>query len=242
MYVVWADLRDGDGDIYLKRSGDYGATWSEDMRLTKSAGYRGQPAVAASGSTVLVFWMDNRDGNWEIYYARSADGGETWSQDTRFTNDGGVSEVPVVAVSGNTAHVAWTDSRQTDPEGHYIDAYEIYYKSSTDGGATWSDEIQLTDAPKWSADPSIAALGSNVHVVWPDRRDMAGSGREADRELYYKYSADAGASWSGDTRLTYLTGESAIPSIALSDSTIHIIWEDTHSNSSQIFYKRGVPE
>ncbi|MFH0885164.1 MAG: hypothetical protein V1861_05640, partial [Candidatus Micrarchaeota archaeon] len=227
VYVVWVDARDGDGDIYFKRSEDYGATWSKDMRLTKSAGLRGQPTVSASGSTLLVFWMDNRDGNWEIYHMRSTDDGETWSDDIRFSFDEGVSEVPVVAFSGNSAHVAWPDSRTSGPEEHYIDAYEIYYRRSTDGGASWSDETRLTNAPKWSADPSIAVLGSYVHVVWPERRDMNGSGREDDRDIYYKYSTNEGASWTSDFRLTNAIGESGIPSIALSNSTIHIIWEDS---------------
>ncbi len=238
--VTWIDLRDGNSDLYLRASNDNGVTWSDEVRVTNSIGSKVQPSISIHDEDILIFWMDDQDGNWEIYYGSSQDGGKNWAAPVKFTDDPGVSEVPVVARSGDDIHVVWTDSRTTSPDEHYIDAYEIYYRRSNDGGATWSEEIRLTDAPKWSADPSISVLGSDVYVFWPDRRDMPGSGREDDREIYYKYSNDGGVTWSDDMRLTNSIGESGLAAVAQSKSSLHVLWEDTRSGRSEIFYRRGV--
>ncbi len=45
------------------------------------------PVIAINGSVVHVVWSDERDGNYEIYYKRSTDGGVSWGADTRLTNN-----------------------------------------------------------------------------------------------------------------------------------------------------------
>jgi len=237
--VTWIDVSDENGDLYYRASEDYGVHWTDEMRLTKTPGNEMQPTISIQGDNVVIFWMDDRDGNWEIYYLYSQDGGRNWSAPIRFSNDPGVSEVPAIACSGSEVHAVWADSRTKSPDEHYIDAYEIYYRMSSDGGATWSEEIRLTDAPKWSADPSIAVLGQSVFVFWPDRRDMPGSGREDDREIYYKYSLNGGKTWSDDFRLTNSSGDSSIPAIALTNSFIHLLWEDARRGESEMYYSVG---
>jgi len=74
IHVVWAVFGDGNkNDIYYIHSADDGLTWGTETLLTnnttKSNG--SYPCVSASGSAVHVVWMDNRDGNSEIYYKRN---------------------------------------------------------------------------------------------------------------------------------------------------------------------------
>src|SRR5918994_4039441 len=35
--------------------------------------------IAASGDNVYVTWWDNKTGNWEVFFARSTDNGETFA-------------------------------------------------------------------------------------------------------------------------------------------------------------------
>ena len=61
------------------------AQWQPDQRLTNNpansyTSYNNAKNIAISGDTVHVVWQDNRDGNDEIYYKRSIDGGLTWEQ------------------------------------------------------------------------------------------------------------------------------------------------------------------
>jgi len=86
VHVVWFDKRDGNYEIYYKRSTDAGVNWGTDTRLTSNSSDSRYPSVAVSGSVIHVVWYDNRDGNNEIYYKRSTDAGVSWGADTRVTN------------------------------------------------------------------------------------------------------------------------------------------------------------
>ena len=109
-------------EIYTKRSGDGGATWDPDQRLTSAIGVSQRPTVARAGEDLYLAWMDNRDGNFEIYFKHSADAGKTWGDDVRLTEDDAESSHPMIAVGKGRVHVLWVDHR----EGYR----EIYYKQT----------------------------------------------------------------------------------------------------------------
>ncbi|MCK4396050.1 exo-alpha-sialidase, partial [candidate division WOR-3 bacterium] len=111
VHVVWYDHRDGNWEIYYKRSTDGGTSWETDTRLTDNSVQSWYPSIAVEGSDVHVVWYDIRDGNWEIYYKRSTDGGTSWGTDTRLTDNINFSWYPSVAVEGSNVHVVWYDTR-----------------------------------------------------------------------------------------------------------------------------------
>jgi hypothetical protein len=224
VHVVWKDARDGNAEIYYKRSTDAGVSWGADTRLTNSIANSVYPSVAVSGSIIHLVWNDERDGNSEIYYKRSTDAGISWGADTRLTNNTADSYFPSVAVSGSFVHVVWEDYRDGN--------YEIYYKRSTDTGINWGADTRLTNNSASSYSPSVAVSGSVVHVVWWDYRD-------GNDEIYYKSSTDGGVSWGADTRLTIDTATSWFPSVAVSGSFVHIVWNDERDENSEIYYKRS---
>jgi hypothetical protein len=180
VHVAWCDERDGNAEIYYKRSTDSGVSWGADVRMTNNTAYSDYPSVAVSGTLVHVVWDEYRDGNFEIYYKRSTDAGVIWGADTRLTNNTSYSEGPSVAVLGSVVHIVWYDYRDGNNE--------IYYKHSTDDGVSWGADTRLTNDPANSYSPSIAVSGSVVHVAWQDFRD-------GNWEIYYKRSTDAGVSW-----------------------------------------------
>ncbi|MBI5402880.1 MAG: T9SS type A sorting domain-containing protein [Ignavibacteriae bacterium] len=182
------------------------------------------PVISASGTNVHVVWIDERDGNPEVYYKRSTDEGVNWGTDTRLTNNIYYSSLPSISVSGTNLHIAWEDKRDGGNA-------EIYYKSSTDGGINWGTDTRLTNNPANSESPSIAVSGSIVHIVWFDERD-------GNTEIYNKRSTNGGVNWGTDTRLTNSIQYSAFPFVAVSGTIVHVVWEDTRDADYEIYYKR----
>ena len=225
VHVVWYDNRSGGNyEIYYKRSTDGGISWGADTRLTNNVYYSSDPSISVSGSVVHVVWDDQRDGNDEIYYKRSTDGGTIWGSDTRLTNDSSLSRNPCVTASGSVVFVVWNDYNTLD----------IFYKCSTDGGISWGVDTQLTNDPGPSWYPAVSVSGSIVHVAWEE-------GRGGNANIYYKRSSDGGINWGLDTPLT--NNDTTIyfgsPSLSISGSVVHVVWTDTrdHGMNYGVYYK-----
>ncbi len=224
IHAVWYDNRDANNEIYYKRSTDGGLNWGTDTRLTNDVSFSELPSIAVFGSIVHVVWDDQRDGNKEIYYKHSTDGGITWTSDTRLTNDNAASGGPSIALSESVVHIVWIDHRDGN--------YEVYYKQSTNAGINWGADIRLTNAPFEKRAASLSISGSVIHVAWYDYRD-------GNYEVYYKHSTDAGANWEADKRLTQNSGYSIYPSISASGANVNIVWEDNRDGNYEIYYKKS---
>lgn len=230
VHVVWYDNRDGNYEIYYKRSTNRGESWGPDTRLTTNTASSTDPCIAVSGSAVHIVWVEYRDGNNEIYYKRSSDGGITWGPDTRLTNDYYQSLYPSVAASGSAVHVVWQNGSPSAVRLYYMHStVRLYYMRSTDGGLTWETNTELSSSD--GEYPCVAVSGSILHVVW--LRLLGGF------FVGYKRSTDGGVTWQADTTLVRGTGFSWNPSVAISGSLVHVVWEDTRNGSSEIYYKRS---
>lgn len=218
--AVWYDSRDGNNEIYFKRSTDAGVSWGADTRLTNNSAVSQFPSISVFGSTVHVVWQEERDGNQEIYYKRSTDGGVSWGADTRLTNQLAISRNPSLSVNTTFVHVVWEDFRHGN--------FEIFYKRSTDGGISWGVDVRLTNDLAGSFSSSVSVSGSNVHVVWWDERD-------GNPEIYYKRSTDGGVSWGADYRLTNNAAYSFVPCVSVSGSVVHVVWQDNRDGNFEIY-------
>jgi hypothetical protein len=112
IYVVWVA---SDNNIYLDRSTDGGATWGTDVRVNDAvAAIREWPSISRDGLGNLYFvWMDNRDGNNNVYFSYSKDGGNTFSPDTLIHNGLPDDKYPGIVEGQQTGplsevHIAWT--------------------------------------------------------------------------------------------------------------------------------------
>ncbi|UCD18819.1 MAG: T9SS type A sorting domain-containing protein [candidate division WOR-3 bacterium] len=227
VHVVWYDNRDGNYEIYYKRSEDGGATWGADMRLTNDPGLSCMPSVAVSGSEVHVVWEDDRTQDPEVYHKRSTDGGVTWGSDVLVTTVAGSQGMPSVAVFGGGIHVTWTDVT-------LMGNSEIYYGCSTDVGTTWGTPFRISNATGFSTSSSIAAHESDIHIAWHDSRFGWWN-----NEIYYRCSLDGGTTWGLETRLTEDTTFSNVPSIAVSGNNVHVVWEEMRDGNFEIYHKRS---
>ena len=120
LWVTWVDYRDGNYEVYLRRSTDCGASWESETRLTNAADTSCFANLALHEGRLHAVFSDRRNGNYEIYYKGSTDLGVTWSADERLTDDPAVSTRPSVAAGDSAVHVVWCDDRDGN--------FEIYHK------------------------------------------------------------------------------------------------------------------
>ena len=91
--------------------------------------------IAASEDNVYVTWWDNKTGNWEVFFARSTDNGETFGNTINLSNAMGRSDDSNIAASGDNVYVTWWDNK--------TGTREVYFRASTDNGETFGNTIML---------------------------------------------------------------------------------------------------
>ena len=227
IHVVWMDNTTGSYDIYYRKSEDGGATWSPRQSIVQTSGDSIYPAIAIGSSGALhVVWYDQTYGYPEIYYKKSPDAGMTWNPAKRLTcTTSSWSEDPAIAIDTNdVVHVVWLDESPGNPD--------VFYRSSSDGGTTWTAARRLTWTSGNTATLSIVSASSEtIYAAW---------GNGPPTEIYSKKSPDGGATWSFVTRLTWTSGSSWEPAMAAdSKDTIHLVWRDETPGNPEIYYKHG---
>ena len=95
----------------------------------------------------------------------------------------------------------------------------IYYKTSDDGGDTWSEDVRLTDSGS-NYFPTIAETsGGKTWVAWT-------SYRFGNFDIWYKASEDGGTTWSTHAPFTRFTGFDGLPSaVVLSGDRLALFWQ-----------------
>ncbi len=228
VYVAWQDNRFGNEEIMIKRSTNSGLNWSNDIRITNDAANSRTPSIYVKKNLyeeVRLVWEDTRDGNSEIYYTYSLDGGVSFFGQIRISTLNSSSAIlPTITCSGLDRHVAWQDNRDGNAE--------IYYKHTINGGINWSGDTRLTNNSHDSQNPCLIRNNDFIGVVWYDNRD-------GNNEIYLKTSTNSGNNWSSDKRLTNQSDASARPSLDISGQNIHVAWEDYRDGHSEIYYKRS---
>ena len=256
VHVVWDDATDysnagTDYDIFYKMFNTTTQSWTTTQVVsTDSTTTSDFPSLAIdSQNNVHVVWEDLTDTNaagsdWDIFYKVYSATTQTWSNlKVVSTESTAGSYTPNIAIdSKDNVHVVWYDT--TDYGGSGVDG-DIFYKMFDSNTKTWGTTIVVsTDSTSDSAKPKIAIdTQNNVHVVWEDYTDYAGSGG-ADYDIFYKLYSPLTKTWSTTQVVsTESTGYSLDPSLITdSQNNVHVIWQDYTNyagsgNDADIFYK-----
>ncbi|HEX7033629.1 MAG TPA: sialidase family protein [Nitrososphaera sp.] len=226
VYVVWLDLdAEGDSRILFKSSLDGGATFGEAVEISSIANIGSFPKVVAYGNNnVYVTWNVIGSGTDEgLYFARSSDGGETFSDPIKLSDSAGESQV---AAYNQTVYVI---SGGLDP----IEMSGFYLFKSTDSGETFSDPL-LIDAGGVFVNPTnveIAAVSEDLAYV---AGQVSVDGNE--EILLLPISGDNATS---TVNLSKNAKISECPSISISGNNIYVVWEDMTPGNHEVLYAKG---
>ena len=247
VYAAWIDNRNGqpgraDNDIYFDYSEDGGLTWQDDdIRFNTdqpAAEDSGPVKLCCDGRSVYAVWGDNRDGENDIYFNSSQDGGANWqASDQRLDSSpaGSVeSDNPQICCNGLSVYVAWDGDRQ-GPERH-----SIFLNRSSDGGLTWeASDIRIDNDPASAENVQICCDGLSVYVAWEDDRDDP-----VHDDVFFNYSTDGGVTWqASDIRVDTDPPDTNGPDdlrVCCGGGYVYVSW-GLDDNPGDIYLNRATP-
>ncbi|QNR24991.1 sialidase family protein [Croceimicrobium hydrocarbonivorans] len=179
IYVTWGNR----GNLYFSKSSDAGESWTEDRVIAQQSGgwdidvpgvqrANGMPVtICDTTGSLYVNWVDDREGNYDVWVMRSDDRGDTWTDAIRVNDDTGSADqfftwMCVDPVS-NILYAVFYDRR--DLEGNHT---HVYLARSTDQGETWinlqiSEDSFRTNPLAFFGDYNhISAYGGRVRPIW----------------------------------------------------------------------------
>ncbi|WP_096434481.1 sialidase family protein [Alteribacter populi] len=161
IYTAQNDIHQDSAIVYVRKSTDNGATWSEPSVLFDTPGsfVRNPPLVLNDGALILPAYYSKKSSNGFLgddysVVKVSEDNGETWLEYEVPESKG---LVHMSIVSGNNELVAFFRSRKADA---------VYKSTSSNQGKTWTNPERI-DLPNNNA--SIQAVSSgdgNIFLIY----------------------------------------------------------------------------
>jgi hypothetical protein len=240
-HLAYDDERTVYHGMYVNRSMDGGATWSEeDVRLddypsTVLGRAALEPFLAtAPGGYVYALWQDKATG-WALpYFKVSTDRGASWPADPTILSSDMQRFARPVSLQADEAGRVYVLYSGKVREGEY----RVRLAISHDHGASWEGDALLLDDGPGSGEapaimPDLAHDGAgNLWVAWQDHR-------WDDPDILLRRSTDGGESWSEAVRLD---GDpegwapSERPRLATDgEGNVVAVWEDERAGGWGIF-------
>jgi hypothetical protein len=114
-----------------------------------SAGFLASQMALASDDAGVIYALWNSGwvtgGPERIYFSSSTNEGQNWSAKVDVSNaPSGVEHCfpAITAGAAGDVRIAWMDTRKVDTQNHLL--WNTFYRASTNGGAAWSKESQLS--------------------------------------------------------------------------------------------------
>ena len=186
VYLSWS----GPLGIVFDKSLDGGLTFGDDIFVDPMPGgwdlyipgiYRcnGMPVTACDISysphrgNIYIMWSDQRNGihDTDVFFVKSADGGETWGPVVRVNDDppGKQQFFPWMTVDQTTGNIYVVFYDRRDSEDY---STEVYLAKSSDGGETFRN-YKISEYPFRSVSGiffgdyvNIAASDGRIHAIW----------------------------------------------------------------------------
>lgn len=225
VYIVWnsfgIEMRN---IILLSKSNDAGKTFGELTEIGVGD-LETYPKIAASADEYYVSWDTKDSKGTEISLIKGHKDSNNIHNVTQLGKlnnegiDGGESQV---TADGDQVIVSWTSLVP-------IDKKYVYISNSMNNGNDFGDNIPISSTN--SSNVENILINNNTYIVWQDIID-------GNEEIFYTKSNANGTSIDKPINVSNSIGISECPSITVSTSGIHMIWEDDTTGNHEVLYKR----
>jgi len=186
-------------------------------------------AISTQNRNIWVAWQSEYPRESETYerievFYRVYSG--YWTNATQLTNSPGKNNraPALLQTSDGTIWVFWVSDRMGNDD--------IFYKTTSNYGISWSADTQLTTDLSPDASPTAAQTSDgNVWLVWSRKLNST-----TEQIIYKTFN---GAAWSAESQLTTTANSiNQLPSIVQAhDGKIWVFWSRNMTTTYQIFYK-----
>lgn len=224
VYIVWNSFgMETSNIILLAKSNDEGKTFGELIEIGEGD-TETYPKIAANDNEYYITWdrRDHKDTEILLSKGHKDYNIQNVTQIEKLNNedvDGGESQV---AADANRVIVTWTSNIP-------INKKYVYVSSSMNNGNDFGDNIPISSTNSSNVENII--IDDNSYIVWQDNID-------GNHDIFYTKGNTNGISIDKPLNVSNNIGISECPSIAVSTSAIHMIWEDDTTGNHEVLYKR----
>lgn len=207
----------------------WSASMSAEIRLSTIQGYARSPDVAAYQGRLFVTWAEGVSADqYDIYVARSANNGDSWSPPVRVAI--GVSTQspsPKIGVGRDGVYVFWSDNFLRNSSGQ-----GLFRVLSRDDGLTF-DSPQLVVAKEGGAYTRLSDVlvdsskaQDSVYLAWYDSRFANG---DEIGQVMLSVSCNAGSSFTPAQHVTSADrgNDAESPRLALMNGTLFLLYRSS---------------
>jgi len=239
--VVWADGRDGQGEIFGSYRTASGAAIGGNLRISNDpatgGSYQGEPACASEpAQRTLVVWSDGRNGStfgvtFDIYGQWLDPTGTPIGGNFKINDVGGLQNAtsPDAAASADGFVVVWLDKRRSgDPGDVWAQRYAV-------DGTPIGPNVRVNDDPAGNEQRFLHASGAptGATVVWEDLRGGLGLDSNVEGAIVPWNGNQPGANYRVNLATPARQGNPEVVWDGLEASVV--VWEDLRRGSSDIF-------
>jgi len=213
VYIAFGDT----GGTFLAHSDNSGESFLPKTNLTTAFGLQlgSSGWLAAAGENLYMVWRAGANG---ILMARFGNYSATFL-DSQNISASPNSIDPVVAASGNSVYVAWSEPVAGNSN-------DILFRRSTGGGVAFDPALNISNNSLLSRFPAMAADGMNVWLAWTDG-PIGGSG-----DILFARSADAGGLFEPALNLSNNAANSVDPAVAARGGNVYVAWSEVPPGGS----------
>lgn len=201
---------------------------SETNNLTQNEDDSVYPQISSSSENIYIVWQESvgsyGTNNYDIFFKKSNDSGETFGSPINLSNNTGFSEHPQIASVGNIIYIVWVD----DSSGER----EIMFCKSSDSGKTFSNRTIVSKNSMGPNHVELAAEGQSVYIVWNS------FDKEMRNIILLSKSDDAGKTFA-ELREIGIADMETFPKIAADADEYFVTWDKENDKDTEILFIKG---